>query len=405
MTMDTSAGRILAVAATAWLVPQVAHANTDGPDLAYVEEGERTVVGGDTAPAGKWPDTAGILFGGNQPECTGTLVAPTVVLTAAHCIDGSLSAVKLNAIQASETGEVVDVVKRVAHPDRSFDIGLVVLAQPAQTQPRLIASGCVRDLYMKDGADVAIVGWGATDFNASQFPSTLQQALAKITDHDCSESGKGCDTGARPDGEVIAGGDGIDSCNGDSGGPLYLLTERGDFLAGVTSRATSDATRFCGDGGIYVRPDKVIDWIEQEGGVDIPEPTCNSAPEPAALAMEVLAGATESVTIEPNDPDTADAHTYTIATAPMFGTAEVDASGTVSYTANADYEGPDQIVVTVTDNGVPALSNTVVVTVTVLPDDSEGGCGCAATGTSGGAGGAVLFGLVALAFVRRRRAL
>ena len=38
-----------------------------------------------------------------------------------------------------------------------------------------------------------------------------------------------------PDGELGAGGMGIDTCPGDSGGPLYLPTDFGTFLAGVTS--------------------------------------------------------------------------------------------------------------------------------------------------------------------------
>lgn len=48
------------------------------------------VIGGENAMAGKWPDVAAILFpvlGGDEPLCTGTLVAPTVVLTAGHCYD------------------------------------------------------------------------------------------------------------------------------------------------------------------------------------------------------------------------------------------------------------------------------------------------------------------------------
>jgi endonuclease G len=31
---------------------------------------------------------------------------------------------------------------------------------------------------------------------------------------------------------------------------------------GLTSRATHEAEDNCGDGGIYVRPDKHLDWIE-----------------------------------------------------------------------------------------------------------------------------------------------
>ena len=39
-----------------------------------------------------------------------------------------------------------------------------------------------------------------------------------------------------PGGELIAGGGGIDSCAGDSGGPLYLHTEVGSYLVGLAVR-------------------------------------------------------------------------------------------------------------------------------------------------------------------------
>ncbi len=55
---------------------------------------EPPVIGGSNAPAGKWPDVVAILFpdgsgGADTQECTGTLVAPTVALTAGHCYDTS----------------------------------------------------------------------------------------------------------------------------------------------------------------------------------------------------------------------------------------------------------------------------------------------------------------------------
>jgi endonuclease G len=53
-----------------------------------------------------------------------------------------------------------------------------------------------------------------------------------------------------------------DTCKGDSGGPFFLADSRGRwFLAGVTSRGTDLATTMCGDGGLYVRVDKYLDWI------------------------------------------------------------------------------------------------------------------------------------------------
>ena len=59
----------------------------------------------------------------------------------------------------------------------------------------------------------------------------------------------------------MAGGDGHDSCNGDSGGPAYILVDGGRKVAGLTSRATEGATNPCGEGGIYTRVDTQREFI------------------------------------------------------------------------------------------------------------------------------------------------
>lgn len=65
-----------------------------GLGAALAAEGEQTldgtaeayVVGGTVVPDGMWPDAALLLENG-PPLCTGTLIAPTVVLTAGHCLE------------------------------------------------------------------------------------------------------------------------------------------------------------------------------------------------------------------------------------------------------------------------------------------------------------------------------
>jgi hypothetical protein len=57
-----------------------------------------------------------------------------------------------------------------------------------------------------------------------------------------------------------------DSCYGDSGGPLYVPTEEGDFLVGLVSRGRSDVERDCGDGGVYTLLSAHLRWIEETAG-------------------------------------------------------------------------------------------------------------------------------------------
>lgn len=67
------------------------------------------------------------------------------------------------------------------------------------------------------------------------------------------------------------------------------------------------------------------------------------------------------------NPNTSRTHTFSIATAPNpdNGTARVEADGTVTYTPEADFTGSDSLVVRVTDNGDPPLTNTISINITV----------------------------------------
>lgn len=383
---------LLGVPGIAQAAPEQVAAGSESSPLAEV-------VGGAQVAAGGWLDAAGIIEG-NGVVCTGVLVAPNLVLTAGHC-SGNIDAVILGTNDYTTGGETIRVTREIAYPQwwQSYDAAILVLERDSTIQPRMIADGCIRDTYTKDGAAVAIVGYGAIDERGREYTSELREAFTTVTDADCSAIERGCVSGISPNGEIGAGGMGIDSCYGDSGGPLYLLTPSGDFLVGLTSRAWDDVNIDCAEGGIYVRPDALISWIETETGVDLPEATCNLAPLPTAERIAAEVGGSGSTNVSPNDPDPADTHTYAIGQQPAHGTAEVSADGTVTFTSTDDFVGADQLTVLVTDSGAPGLTGQVV----VLVDITEGaGCGCRGSGSDGGTGSFLLLALVAVALGRRR---
>ncbi len=356
------------------------------------------VMGGSAVPEGRWRDATAVLFDGQQ-GCTGVLIAPTVVMTAAHCIDSSLDAVLIgtNSLARPSAGETITVSRRLTFPGGAYDVAIVILSQPSTIEPRLLATGWVQSDIV-NGARVAFVGYGAVDRDANDYIDAMQEAESTVTDAGCTAH-QGCDPATRPNGEIGAGGAGIDTCPGDSGGPMYLLTEYGAFLNGITSRGYDNNQFQCSEGGIYTRPDKanIVAWVEQQAGVVLPD-----GRGPKADKLFVQPGGERSIAVDANDPRTGRTYTWEIVTPPAHGTATIAADGTLTVVAAADYLGPDAVVVRAIDATDPTRSAKGRIEVEVvddLPDDDGGGC-CQAGGARGHAASTLL---VLGALLRRRR--
>ena len=243
----------------------------------YADAPAPPVVGGQLAVEGSWPDAASIYFG-NSVDCTGTLIGPNAVLTAAHCA-GGITAVRVGAVDfSSGGGELISVQEELVYPRwfKTYDVALLILESESTVTPRVIAQDCIIDDSLVDGAKTVVAGWGANDPRGNRYDSLLREGSMDIIDHDCSETERGCmvEVQAEP-GELAAAGE-ADACFGDSGGPLYLETPTGYYLAGVTSRGFDNSQGTpCGPGTIFIRPDALINWIEGNLGYALERPVCD----------------------------------------------------------------------------------------------------------------------------------
>lgn len=357
-----------------------------GADLVPFEIGApdapRGVVGGEVVPDGVWPDVVALYTIGDDFACTGVLIAPDLVLTAGHC-GFALGAALVGTANLARGGRAVEIADTLVHEDylHTLDVAVVFLSEPVEDiPPRPLAVDCFA-ARIAPGSPVAVVGFGAIDLYATQFVSELHGAETTVSDPVCVDFAAGCHEEVSPGGELIAGGAGVDSCAGDSGGPLYLLGTDQDTLAGVTSRGLLTADLPCGDGGIYARADAVDAWL-QDQGIELDRPFCggNQPPVPDADLIEVVRGSTAAVWVDPRDPDDDQQHAWSIVASPAVGQATLDPRGYLVYLA-PDLPADASVTIEVTDDGEPPMSGQITVPIRVIAgggDDVQVG-GCATT--------------------------
>ncbi|KAG7167171.1 Cationic trypsin-like 2 [Homarus americanus] len=226
------------------------------------------IIGGRTAQPGEWPWQVVILNRYHEAFCGGTLVASKWVLTAAHCVRRKLYVRLGEHDLAIREGPEIEykVARTVTHPQYDSttvdnDVALLQLPEAVESGPR-VAPACLpqQGASLPVGDTCTIIGWGkeknthifGTDvLHEAEVPIIASKVCESVYQDYYITSNMFC-AGYRK-GRV-------DSCAGDSGGPLLCHRYGRWYIHGITSFGEGCGKR--GKFGIYARVSNYRNWIQ-----------------------------------------------------------------------------------------------------------------------------------------------
>ncbi|XP_055628345.1 uncharacterized protein LOC129769866 [Toxorhynchites rutilus septentrionalis] len=229
------------------------------------------IIGGKASRRGQWPWQVAILNRFKEAFCGGTLVAPRWILTAAHCVRKRLF-VRLgehNLQQPDGTEVEFRIEFSIKHPrydKKTVDNDVALLRLPHEMErSNFVGYACLPERYQQlpMGHTCTIIGWGKKRHSDDSGTDILHEAEVPIITNDKCRAVYHDYTITK---NMFCAGHKrgrIDTCAGDSGGPL---------LCRDTTKVNSPWTIFgitsFGDGcgkknkfGIYTKLPNYVDWI------------------------------------------------------------------------------------------------------------------------------------------------
>ncbi len=194
------------------------------------------IIGGSTVSSAPW---AAAVFSNGRFTCSGTIISADYVLTARHCISGTMS-VRVGSVNRTSGG----VTRTVATTSTRYDLALMRLSSSVSTSYMPLSSA-----YPPINSTNSIYGWGQTCYSGCGASTTLKTATVRVTSTNQTDA-----YGGRAIGSTEISGN---AWRGDSGGPQVYNGAQ----VGVASTADGTARQYYGSVA-YNRA-----WITQISGV------------------------------------------------------------------------------------------------------------------------------------------
>ncbi|MEV5821420.1 DUF1986 domain-containing protein [Micromonospora harpali] len=198
--------------------------------------GPQPIIGGGTVSSAPW---AAAVFSNGSFTCSGSVIASTWVLTARHCVSGTMS-VRIGSVYYASGG----TTRTVSASYTRYDLALLRLSSAVSTSTVSLASS-----NPPVNSTNTIYGWGMTCYSGCGASSQLKTASVRVTSTNVTDAYGGQAIRSTE----ISG----NAWRGDSGGPQFYNGQQ----VGVAS--TADGVSIQNYGSVaYNRA-----WITSVAGV------------------------------------------------------------------------------------------------------------------------------------------